>query len=168
MWMKGVEIEERRIQKNKALVSGLGGSAITGAIGGASGSPLGAGLGVAGGGASAFLSYGLDTYYESQINSLEDRKYQLAQDTMIPGGFLLDVFHTLSIVDLTASDEDIARYDDEISNFGADCNLPVSSWTPSIGAYKFADIEVIADVPYGIKQNIKQKMQSGIKLVELN
>jgi hypothetical protein len=168
MGMKGVEIEERRIQKNKALASGLGGSVITGAIGGATGTPLGAGLGVAGGVASAFLSYGLDTYYESQINSLEDRKYQLAQDTMIPGGFLLDVYHTLSIVVLTASTDDIDRYDAEIANFGADCNLPVSSWTPSIGAYKFADVEVIADVPYSIKQNIKQKMMSGIKIVELN
>lgn len=166
--LKGVEIEERRIQKNKSLASGIGSSVITGAIGGASGNPIGAGLGVLGGLASAGLTYGIETYYESNINALEDRKYQLAQDTMIPGGFLPGVYPTLSIVELSASDEDIARYNNEIANYGADCNLPVSSWTPSIGAYKFADVEVIADVPYSIKQNIKQKMQSGIKIVELN
>lgn len=168
MGMKGVEIEERRIQKNKSLASGIGNSVVTGAIGGASGNPIGAGLGVVGGIASATLSYATDTYYESQINTLEDRKYQLAQDEIIPGSLIPNDGFTITAYQLSASNEDIARYNAEISNFGADCNLPVSTWTPSVGAYKFADVEVIADVPYSIKQNIKQKMMSGIKIVRLS
>jgi len=168
MGMKGIEIEERRIQKNKSLASGLGGAAITGAIGGAGGNPIGAAAGVAAGVAGALLSYGLDTYYESNINNLEDRKYQLAQDEIIPGSLIPNDGYTITAYQLSASNEDIARYNTEISNFGADCNLPVSSWTPSVGAYKFADVEIIADVPYSIKQNIKQKMMSGIKIVGLS
>jgi hypothetical protein len=165
--MKGIEIEERRIQKNKALAQGIGGSTLTGAVGGASGSPIGAVAGVVGGIGSAMLSYGLDTYYESKINSLEDRKYQLAQDTMAPGSFVMDNNYNLCMVQLSALQSDIDRYNAEVTNFGADCNIPLTSWTPSPGAYKFADVEVIADVPYGIKQNIKQKLISGIKIVDV-
>ena len=158
-------MEERRIQKNKNLVSGIGGSAITGTIGGATGSPIGAAAGVVGGIASAVLSYGVDTYYESKVNVLEDRKYQLAQDTMMPGSFVEPGF--FHAIQLEAPVSDVARYNDEISNFGVDCNLPVSSWVPAVGAYKFADVEVIADVPYSIKQGIKQKMMNGIKIVDV-
>lgn len=165
MGMKGVEIEERRIQRNKALVGSIGNAALGGAIGASGGSPVGAGIGAIGGIASGLLSYGVDTYYESDIQRIEDQKYRLAQDEIIPGSLLPNSGYTITAYQLSASDEDIARYTAEISNFGADCNLPVSSWTPSIGAYKFADVEVIADVPYGIKQNIKQKMMSGIKIV---
>mgnify|MGYP000853097706 CR=1 FL=1 len=162
---KGVEMEERRIQKNKNLVSGIGNSTITGAIGGASGNPIGAVAGIVGGIASAAMSYGIDTYYESKVNVLEDRKYQLAQDTMVAGSFMRDGY--LNAIQLEAPASDIARYNDEITNFGADCNLPVSTWVPAVGAYKFADVEVIADVPYSIKQNIKQKMMNGIKIVDV-
>lgn len=165
--LKGVEIEERRLQKNKALVSNMSGTAITTAVGAGVGGPAGAIAGAAGGMMSALASYAIDTYYESDINRLVDRKYQLTQDSMVPGGFLPGLYPTLAVVTLTASDADIARYNTEIAEFGADCNLPVSSWTPSVGAYKFADVEVIADVPYSIKQNIKQKMMSGIKIVGL-
>ena len=162
--MKGIEIEERRIQKNKALAQGIGGSTLTGAVGGASGSPIGAVAGVVGGVASAILSYGIDTYYESRINSLEDKKYQLAQDTMVPGSFLMDSNYNLCAVQLSATQDDIDRFNSEISNFGADCNIPLASWTPFPGAYTFADVEVIADVPYNVKQAIKTKFQSGIKI----
>jgi len=165
MGMKGVEIEERRIQRNKALVGSIGNAALGGAIGASGGSPMGAGIGTIGGIASGLLSYGVDSYYESDIQRLEDRKYQLAQDDIIPGSLIPNSGYTITAYQLSASDEDIARYNAEITNFGADCNLPVSSWTPSVGAYKFADVEIIADVPYGIKQNIKQKMMSGIKIV---
>ena len=165
--LKGIEIEERRIQKNKALAQGIGGSTLTGAVGGASGSPIGAAAGVVGGVASAILSYGIDTYYESKINKLEDRKYQLAQDTVIPGSFTGYKSYCFNVIQLSALQSDIDRYNAEIANFGADCNLPLASWIPSPGAYKFADVEVIADVPYGIKQNIKQKLISGIKIVDV-
>ncbi len=165
MGMKGVEIEERRIQRNKALTQSIGGAALGGAIGASGGAGLGAGIGIAGGIASGLLSYGVDRYYESNTQQLEDKKYQLAQDEIIPGSLILNDGYIIVAYQLSASAEDIARYDDEITNFGADCNLPVASWTPSVGAFKFADVEVIADVPYSIKQNIKQKMQSGIKIV---
>lgn len=165
MGMKGVEIEERRIQRNKALVGSIGNAALGGAIGASGGSPMGAGIGAIGGIASGLLSYGIDRYYESDIQRIEDQKYQLAQDEIIPGSLIPNDGYTITAYQLSASDEDIARYNAEITNFGADCNLPVSSWTPSVGAYKFADVEIIADVPYGIKQNIKQKMMSGIKIV---
>ena len=163
--MKGIEIEERRIQKNKNLVSNVGNTVITGAIGGASGNPLAAAAAATAQLASSVLSYGVDTYYESGINSLEDRKYQLMQDTMVPGSFLMTGNHNMQLIQLSAYSADMGRYAAELSNFGADCNLPLSSWTPSVGAYKFADVEIIADVPYSIKQNIKQKMQSGMKIV---
>jgi hypothetical protein len=162
--MKGIEIEERRIQKNKALAQGIGGSTLTGAVGGASGSPIGAAAGVVGGVASAILSYGIDTYYESKINNLEDKKYQLAQDTMVPGSFVMDNNYNLCAVQLSAPQHDIDRFNSEIVNFGADCNIPLASWTPSPGAYTFADVEIIADVPYSVKQAIKTKFQSGIKI----
>lgn len=163
--MKGIEIEERRIQKNKNLVSGIGNSVITGTIGGATGSPIGAAAGVVGGIASAVLSYATDTYYESKVNVLEDRKYQLTQDTMIPGSFVEPGF--FHAIQLEAPASDIARYDAELLNFGADCNLPVTSWAPVPGSFKFADVEIIADVPYSIKQNIRQKLLSGIKIVSV-
>ena len=163
--MKGIEIEERRIQKNKALVQNIAGSVMTGAIGGASGSPVGAAAGVAGQVATSFVSYGVDTYYENKINALEDQKYQHMQDTMVPGSFLMTGNHNYQIVQLSAYSDDVGRYAAELSNFGADCNLPVSSWTPTIGAFKFADVEIVADVPYSVKQAIKTKMISGIKIV---
>lgn len=173
--LKGIEIEERRLQKNKALVSNLTNVGTTAALGMGAGGPAGAAAGATAGFAGAIASYAIDTYYESGVNRLEDRKYQLTQDTMVPGGFLPGLSPsvdglspTLAIVVLSAPPSDIARYEAELSNYGADCNIPVSSWTPSVGAYKFADVEVIADVPYSIKQNIKQKMQSGIKIVGLN
>ena len=168
MGMKGVEIEERRIQKNKSLAAGLGGAAVTGAIGGAGGGPMGAAAGIAGGVAGAFLSYGIDTYYESNVNTLEDRKYQLAQDEIIPGSLIPNDGYTITAYQLSASADEISRYNAEVMNFGADCNLPLSSWTPTPGAYKFADVEIIADVPYGIKESIKHKMISGIKIVGLS
>ncbi len=167
MGMKGVEMEERRIQRNKTLVESIGGAALGGAIGASGGSPVGAVIGMAGGIASGLLTYGVNSYYESDIQRLEDQKYQLTQDEIIPGSLIPNNGFTITAYQLSASNEDIARYDAEISNFGADCNLPVPSWTPSVGAYKFADVEVIADVPYSIKQTIKQKMVSGIKIVEL-
>lgn len=161
--LKGVEMEERRIQKNKNLVSNVGNAAITGSIGGASGNPIAAAAAAAASIASAVASYGIDTYYESDISRLEDRKYQLAQDTTIPGSFIgPGFFHAIQ---LEAPAADIGRYAAELSNFGADCNLPLSSWTPSVGAYKFADVEIIADVPYSIKENIKHKLTGGIKIV---
>ena len=161
--LKGVEVEERRIQKNKNLVSGVGNATIAGSIGGATGNPLTAAAAAAASLASSALSYGVETYYESDINRLEDRKYQLAQDTTIPGSFIgPGFFHAIQ---LEAPASDITRYYTELSYFGADCNLPLSSWTPSVGAYKFADVEIKADVPYSIKQNIRQKMMSGIKIV---
>ena len=165
--LKGVEIEERRLQKNKALVSNLSGTAVTTAIGAGTAGPVGAAVGAVGSIASALASYGIDTYYESDINRLEDRKYQLTQDTMVPGGFLSRLYPTLAIVVLSASPSDIARYDAEIDNFGADCNLPLASWTPAPGSYKFADVEVITDTPYSIKQGIRQKLLSGIKIVDV-
>ena len=165
MGMKGIEIEERRIQRNKSLTQGIGGAALTGALGATAG-PAGAVMGVAGGIGGALLSYGVDRYYESATQRLEDRKYQLAQDEIIPGSLIPnDDGFSITAYQLSASSDEIARYNAEIMNFGADCNLPLSSWAPSIGAYKFADVEIIADVPYGIKQNIKQKMMSGIKIV---
>lgn len=163
--MKGIEIEERRIQKNKALVQNISGSVMTGAVGGAGGGPVGAAAGVAGQVATSLVSYGVDTYYENKINALEDQKYQHMQDTMIPGSFLMTGDHNYQIIQLSAYPDDMARYAAELSNFGADCNLPLSSWTPSVGAYKFADVEIVADVPYSIKQAIKSKMISGIKIV---
>ena len=72
---------------------------------------------------------------------------------------------TITAYQLSASTDEIARYNAEITNFGADCNLPLSSWTPTPGAYKFADVEIVADVPYNVKQTIKNKMISGIKIV---
>ena len=141
---------------------------MTGAIGAAAG-PAGVAAGVAGGIGGALLSYGVDFYYESDTQRLEDRKYQLAQDVIIPGSLIPDDDgFTITAYQLTASNEDIARYNAEITNYGADCNMPVSSWTPTPGAYKFTDVEVIADVPYGIKESIKHKMMSGIKIVGVN
>ena len=163
--MKGIEIEERRIQKNKARVSNVGNSVIAGAIGGASGNPVAAAAAAAASIASAVASYGVDTYYESDIGRLEDQKYQHMQDTMVPGSFLMTGNHNFKLIQLSAYSDDIGRYAAELSNFGADCNLPLSSWTPSVGAFKFADVEIVADVPYSIKQNIRQKMLSGMKIV---
>ena len=138
---------------------------MTGAVGGAGGGPVGAAAGVAGQVATSLVSYGVDTYYENKINALEDQKYRHMQDTMIPGSFLMTGDHNYQIIQLSAYPDDMARYAAELSNFGADCNLPLSSWTPSVGAYKFADVEIVADVPYSIKQAIKSKMISGIKIV---
>ena len=163
--MKGIEIEERRIQKNKALVQNISGSVMTGAVGGAGGGPVGAAVGVAGQVATSLVSYGVDTYYENKINVLEDKKYQHMQDTMVPGSFLMTGNYNYQIIQLSAYSDDMGRYAAELSNFGADCHLPLSSWTPTIGAYKFADVEIVADVPYSIKQAIKSKMISGIKIV---
>lgn len=163
--MRGIEIEERRIQKNKALVQNISGSVITGAIGGAAGGPVGAAVGVAGQIATSLVSYGVDTYYDNEINVLEDKKYQHMQDTMVPGSFLMTGNHNYQVIQLSAYSDDMGRYTAELSNFGADCNIPLSQWTPSPGAYKFADVEIIADVPYGIKESIKHKMTSGIKIV---
>ena len=165
--LKGIEIEERRLQKNKALVSNLSNVGTTTALGMGAGGPIGAAVGAVGGLISSISSFAIDTYYENDVNALEDRKYQLAQDTMVPGGFLPGLSSTLAIVVLSASPSDIARYDAELSNFGADCNLPVDSWTPAPGAYKFSDVEIIADVPYNIKQGIRQKLISGIKIVDV-
>ena len=165
--LKGIEIEERRLQKNKALVSNLSNVGVTAALGMGAGGPIGAAAGAVGGLAGAISSFAIDTYYESDVNRLEDRKYQLAQDTMVPGGFLPGLSPTLAIVVLSAPPSDIARYEAELTNFGADCNLPVDSWTPTPGAFKFADVEIIADVPYSIKQNIRQKLLSGIKIVSV-
>ena len=163
--MRGIEIEERRIQKNKALVQNISGSVMTGAIGATAGGPAGAAVGVAGQIAASLVSYGVDTYYDNEINVLEDQKYQLMQDTMVPGSFLMTGNHNYQVIQLSAYSDDMGRYTAELSNFGADCNLPLSAWTPSVGAYKFADVEIIADVPYGIKESIKHKMISGIKIV---
>lgn len=163
--MKGIEIEERRIQKNKALVQNIAGSVMTGAVGGAAGGPAGVAAGVAGQVATSFVSYGVDTYYDNKINVLEDKKYQHMQDTMVPGSFLMTGNHNYQIIQLQAYPDDLGRYVAEQNNFGADCNLPAWSWTPSVGAYKFADVEIVADVPYNVKQAIKSKMISGIKIV---
>lgn len=163
--MKGIEIEERRLQKNKALVSNLSNVGTTTALGMGAGGPAGAAVGAAGGLIGAISSYAIDTYYESGVNALEDRKYQLAQDTMVPGSFVAPgYFHAIQ---LEAPPSDIARYDAELANFGADCNIPLSQWTPTPGAYKFADVEIIADVPYSVKQNIRQKLISGIRIVDV-
>ena len=165
MGKKSVEIEERRIQRNKNLAQGIGGAALTGALGATAG-PAGAAMGVAGGIGGALLPYGVDRYYESATQRLEDWKYQLTQDEIIPGSLIpnTDGF-SITAYQLSASTDEIARYNAEMVNFGADCNIPLSQWTPSPGAYKFADVEIIADVPYSIKQAIKNKMISGIKIV---
>ena len=163
--MKGIEIEERRIQKNKALTQNLVNVGTTTALGMGAGGPVGAAAGAAAGLASSIGSFAVDTYYENKINILEDKKYQLMQDTMVPGSFLMTGNHNYQIIQLSAYSADIGRYAAELSNFGADCNLPLSSWTPSVGAYKFTDVEIIADVPYSIKENIKHKLTGGIKIV---
>ena len=138
---------------------------MTGAIGGAAGGPVGAAVGAAGQITASLVSYGVDTYYDNKINVLEDQKYQLMQDTMVPGSFLMTGNHNYQIIQLSAYSDDMGRYVAELSNFGADCNLPMSSWTPTPGAYKFADVEIVADVPYNVKQAIRNKMISGIKIV---
>lgn len=168
MGMKSVEIEERRIQRNKNLAQGIGGAALTGALGATAG-PVGAAMGIAGGIGGALLPFGVDHYYESDIQRLEDWRYQLTQDEIIPGSLIpnADGF-SITAYQLSASTDEIARYNAEIMYFGADCNLPLSSWTPTPGAYKFADVEIIADVPYGIKESIKHKMTNGIKIVGVN
>ena len=163
--LKEVEAEERRIQRNKNLAQGIGGSVLTGALGATAG-PAGAAMGVAGGLGGALLSYGVDTYYETQTAELEDRKYQAMPDTLIPGSYTVDEeVPPLLLVKLSARPEDISRYNAEIKEYGANCNLPLSSWTPKKGVYKFADVEVKGDFPYDIKQNIRMKLQQGIRLI---
>ena len=138
---------------------------MTGALGATAG-PVGAAMGIAGGIGGALLPFGVDHYYESNIQRLEDWRYQLTQDEIIPGSLIpnADGF-SITAYQLSASTDEIARYNAEIMYFGADCNLPLSSWTPTIGSFKFADVEIIADVPYGIKESIKHKMTNGIKIV---
>ena len=166
MGLKGIEAEERRIQRNKALTQGIGGSALTGALGATAG-PVGAVMGVAGGLGGALLSYGVDTYYESQTAEIEDKRYQAMPDTLMSGNYIVDYYGTptIAIVELTARPEDISRYNAEIEEYGANCNLPLSSWTPKKGIYKFADVEIKGDFPYDIKHNIRTKLQQGIRLI---
>ncbi len=164
--LRGVEIEERRIQRNKALTQGIGGSALTGALGATAG-PVGAVAGLAGGLGGAFLSYGVDTYYESATQELEDKKYQSMPDTPMSGTYSVETdYGGLSIVELKARSEDVARYNAEISNYGAKCNLPLGGWTPRVGVYKFGDVEIKADAPYDVKNSIREKLQKGVRIIK--
>lgn len=166
--LKEIEITERKIQRNKALTQGIGGSALTGALGSTAGTP-GAALGLAGGLGSAFLSYGVDTYYESEVNEIEDARYRAQPDTVIPGIYMIPFASAVSlrIIEVSAVPDDVTRYEAEINGFGARCNIPAEAWVPRPGAYKFADVEILADVPYNIKQTIKAKFQNGIKFIDI-
>lgn len=169
-----VEIQERKYQNEKALVSGIGGSVQTAGFGAVGGGGAGAAAGLAGGLVSAVSTYAVNYLYEGKEQALTDAQYRNSQDSLVCIGnsmryasnpALASVF---SIWQLEADAYSLGRYNAKVATYGYDVNEYYSdvSMFISAGFYAF-EAEVIGNVLMDWKNQIAGKLASGVRMVTL-
>lgn len=168
-----IEIENRKIQNEKALVSGLASTAQTAGFGAVGGGPAGAVAGAAAGIVSATAQYALNYAYEGKEQELVDRQYKNSQDSMVCFGNSLRYAHTpaivsaFSIYELDADSYSIGRYNAKTDTYGYDVNEYFDSITDfmTVSGYYAFECEVRGNVLMDWKNQIASKFANGIRIV---
>lgn len=185
------EIEQKRLQREQAAISGylnVGGSVAGGAIAGAmAGGPIGGAVGAAAGASSSLIgttaNYYVSRAFDDQMQDATEQLYaSQANNIALPGmglgwlrGYLSGTSAGWYIIRMTADDGFKTAYTHEIAYRGIEC---YAAWQPSMtlpldiftytGPLQMTDAKVDGDIPPTAKSAIKTKLESGINIVELN
>ena len=185
------EIEQKRLQREQAAISGylgVGGSIAGGAISGAMmGGPVGGAVGAAAGASSSLIgttaNYYVSRAFDDQMQDATEQLYaSQANNIALPGmgpgwlrGYLSGTSAGWYIIRMTADDGFKDAYYHEMNYKGIECYAP---WEPSMtlpldiftytGPLQMTDAKVDGDIPPTAKSAIKTKLESGINIVELN
>lgn len=166
-----IEIQERKIQNEKALVSGLSGSVQTAAFGALGGGPAGAIAGLAGGIVSATAEYAVNYIYEGSVQDLEDAKYRNSQDSFtVFGNSMRSYFQgptpAICVVEMEGDAYSIARYNAKVSEYGYDVNEYYNDISMIIGSGYYAmECEIMGNVLMDWKNQIAGKLSAGVRIV---
>ena len=159
--------------------AGVGANSASGAMGGAiAGKGVGAGIGAIGG---AILG-GLNTEIDYQLQTGFDDWYQNAKDALYAnqtsniligagGEAFTSLYYQWSFVQLTADDTSLAEYTNDIALNGYETNVStssVSSYIAGGGPLQIINLNLTGNAPPQAKQFIKNKLQSGVYIVENN
>lgn len=178
------DIESRRINQEKALVSGLSGvagtalnGALTGALLGSAGGPIGAAGGAAIGLGVGILgniaSFGIEGATNDRLQNATDKLYANQANTLIVSGTTADKLAAqkfVNIIKLEADATSKAEITAFVANQGYDVEIPVAAATSFMtsGPLQIRNLNVTGSVPPAAKTAIKAKLEAGVFIVENN
>lgn len=188
---RSYEMEQKRLQREQAAISGylgVGGSIAGGAISGAMmGGPVGGAVGAAAGASSSLIgttaNYYVSRAFDDQMQDATEQLYaSQAANVALPGmglgwlrGYLSGTSAGWYIIRMSADTGFQAAYAHEMSYKGIECYAP---WEPSMtlpldifnytGPLQITDARVNGDMPPTARSAIKTKLESGINIVELH
>ena len=185
------EIEQKRLQRDQAAISGylnVGGSIAGGAISGAMvGGPVGGAVGAAAGASSSLIgttaNYYVSRAFDDQMQDATEQLYASQANNIALAGMGLGWLRGYQsgtsagwyIVRMTADDGFKAAYQHEMQYRGIEC---YAAWQPSMtlpldiftytGPLQMTDAKITGDIPPTAKSAIKTKLESGINIIEYN
>ena len=188
---RSFEIEQKRLQREQAAISGylgVGGSIAGGAISGAMvGGPVGGAVGAAAGASSSLIgttaNYYVSRAFDDQMQDATEQLYaSQANNIALPGmglgwlrGYLSGTSAGWYIIRMAADAGFQDAYYHEMNYKGIECYAP---WEPSMtlplniftytGPLQITDAKVDGDIPPTAKSAIKTKLESGINIVEFH
>ena len=159
--------------------AGVGGSTASGAMGGAiAGKGIGAGIGAIGGtvlgGLTTEINYDLQGGFDDWYQNAKDALYANQTSNILIGAggeAFTSLYYQWSFVQLTADDTSLAEYTNDIALNGYETNVStssVSSYITGGGPLQIINLNLTGNAPPQAKQFIKNKLQSGVYIVENN
>lgn len=167
--------DENRIKGFIGVGTNAAGGAIGGAMaGGGIGATLGAIAGVGLGGITAQMNYDFQKGFDDWYQTAKDALYANQTSNLLigSGGYGWYWFYgQWHFVELIADDVSVAEYSADISLNGYETNISassVSSYISGGGPLQITNVNLTGNAPPQAKQYIKNKLESGVYIVENN
>lgn len=179
------DIQTKAIQREETAVKGLigmGSNMIGGGIGGAMvGKGAGAVAGAAAGSLANIISVGLqydqDARFNDMYQQVTDQLYSNQTSTILQSAGGIAFMNTVAtaghwyIVQLEADSISAGEYSNMITKHGYECDYVASNISNLLaggGPYQITNVTITGAVPPQAKQYIKDKLSSGVYIVENN
>lgn len=172
------DMEQRAINRDSQLVSGLSGvgsSAVGGAVAGAllgpAGAVAGAALGAVGGIVGSIASYAIQPTFDNRTQRATDAFYKRQADTLVlSGDGLLNILTGLTGCDLVNVETDagtVTQYNDAVSTAGFFySDLEVEDMEDFVvDGSLTADVQVLGPIPDAWKAQVQQRIARGVRFV---
>ena len=178
------DITSARIANDQRAVAGLesaASSVVGGGVTGASAGPMGAVAGMIGGGAISGImtgiNYGLGENFNHQLQEAKDKLYANQKNgIMLTGNSYNKIVTNKAMFPMIFIQEadtvSAAEYTADITLNGYDTDIPVANVgtfiTGTTGPYRIRNLTVTGNIPPQAKQYIKDKFETGVRIVENN
>ena len=178
------DITSARIANDQRAVAGLesaASSVVGGGVTGASAGPMGAVAGMIGGGAISGImtgiNYGLGENFNHQLQEAKDKLYANQKNgIMLTGNSYNKIVTNKAMFPMIFIQEadtvSAAEYTADITLNGYDTDIPVANVgtfiTGTTGPYRIRNLTVTGNIPPQAKQYIKDKFDTGIRIIENN